>query len=555
MPGEAIVTIRDKQWTVSIADTPWELAQGLGGLPELAPDTGMLFDTGWTQVIQVTTEPMLFPIDIAFLSETMVVTEVYHDIEPGLLVTSTLPARYFLEVNAGELEGIDAGDRAFMELLQPLMIPAETDWMSAMVGFMGFAVMAVFMTAIARGFVEAALAPPKEKPELYGPRGERLLPQTELTTSQKAVILPGYGYHVEYMGNITGEFRRATKEVTVKIVELRYRGRSDDVLIQLEDGRYGIATIQSLRPSTGSSAQPQNLPQTRRRKLSRYDVEIGTWAERDRMGIWLTDKRTDKTIAEWWDEDAREMFEQGFFKPGDIRHQTITGRAFEESVLDYAESVGLIASSDKYQPQTGKGGIAVMPKLPPEARKDFLFFEYIRDLVRLGEKISDEEARLMWEAWEKRHPQRLPAVIPRNGEYSWFILDPETGEILIKTGYASISKAQRAAREFAIRRARYAGKHTVKLRIYDRDPNVGELETGVVFYGEIRLPEGRVVEERLEPQAVIPTEPRRPRPRKEELEFLPDSPEFLAYTIDDIGYREKLDTAFQEAIKRAKGLK
>jgi len=33
-------------------------------------------------------------------------------------------------------------------------------------------------------------------------------------------------------------------------------------------------------------------------------------------GIWITDNRTGKTIAEWWDEDAREMFEQGFFKPG-----------------------------------------------------------------------------------------------------------------------------------------------------------------------------------------------------------------------------------------------
>jgi len=54
-----------------------------------------------------------------------------------------------------------------------------------------------------------------------------------------------------------------------------------------------------------------------------------------------------------------------------------------------------------------------------------------------------------------------------------------------------------------------------------------------------------------EPTAVIPTEPRRPRPGKEELEFLPDSPEFLAQTIADIGYREKIDTAFQEAKRRA----
>ena len=103
-------------------------------------------------------------------------------------------------------------------------------------------------------------------------------------------------------------------------------------------------------PHVTKGQQLQRLPQTI--KPTRYDVEIGTWAERDRLGIWLTDKRTGKSIAEWWDENAREMFDQGFFKPGDIRQQTITGRAFEESVLDYAESVGLLAGSGKYSPQT-----------------------------------------------------------------------------------------------------------------------------------------------------------------------------------------------------------
>ena len=52
--------------------------------------------------------------------------------------------------------------------------------------------------------------------------------------------------------------------------------------------------------------------------------------------------------------------------------------------------------------------------------------------------------------------------------------------------------------------------------------------------------------------AIIPTEPSPPSP-KQELEFVSDSPEYLAFTIDDIGYREKLDTAFETAIARAKG--
>jgi hypothetical protein len=116
-------------------------------------------------------------------------------------------------------------------------------------------------------------------------------------------------------------------------------------------------------------------------------------------------------------------------------------------------------------PEARYRGLAVMPNLPDEAYKDILFVEYVRDLVRLGEVISEEEAKRMWQGWKRRH-------------------------------------------------------------------SAGE-----------RKP------------AVIPTEPRRRRPQKEELEFLPDSPEVLAQTIDAIGYREKIDNAFQEAIKRAKGLK
>jgi len=54
--------------------------------------------------------------------------------------------------------------------------------------------------------------------------------------------------------------------------------------------------------------------------------------------------------------------------------------------------------------------------------------------------------------------------------------------------------------------------------------------------------------------AVIPTEPRQPSDR-EKLEFLPDSHENLAQTIQATGYREKIGNAFRGAINRAKGLR
>ena len=83
-------------------------------------------------------------------------------------------------------------------------------------------------------------------------------------------------------------------------------------------------------------------------KPTREDVTVESWTERDRLGIWINEIRTDKTIAEWWDEEAREMFDEGFFKPaiftrGGELIPALGGAPFIDSVLDYAESIGLLA--------------------------------------------------------------------------------------------------------------------------------------------------------------------------------------------------------------------
>lgn len=139
--------------------------------------------------------------------------------------------------------------------------------------------------------------------------------------------------------------------VKVGLTEVRGKKAPTGIHIEQVSSTYNVKDFdKAVKIIEEFFREPQNLPQTRSRKPTRHDVEIGTWAERDRMGIWITDKHSDKAIAEWWDEDAREMFDQGFFKPGDIRQQTITGRAFEDSVLDYAESVGILAGI-RYLPQ------------------------------------------------------------------------------------------------------------------------------------------------------------------------------------------------------------
>ena len=98
---------------------------------------------------------------------------------------------------------------------------------------------------------------------------------------------------------------------------------------------------QPLFPHVPKGRQPaEKLPATK--KPTRNDVRVEVWEERDRLHIGIQDRIHGNYYANWWDDEARQMFEDGFFK---------SGKQLEESVLDYAESVGLIAGG-KYLAQT-----------------------------------------------------------------------------------------------------------------------------------------------------------------------------------------------------------
>ncbi|MEA4879689.1 hypothetical protein SDC9_35258 [bioreactor metagenome] len=153
MAGQVKITIKDKEWLASLATAYWELMRGLGDIPEIDAATGMLFDLGHTQDITVTTEPMLFPLDIVFLSDDLVVTEIYSKVQPGYLVHSTTPSRYFIEVNAGEMEGIEIGEQVSVELLTLQDIPTEPDWITPMISFMGFTLLGFLVIDVVKGLV------------------------------------------------------------------------------------------------------------------------------------------------------------------------------------------------------------------------------------------------------------------------------------------------------------------------------------------------------------------------------------------------------------------
>lgn len=122
MPGQGVITIDGKQWTVSIATTIAELAAGLSGIASMPAGTGILFDLGSDRSsISVNMSEMLFALDIVFINSTAGVVGVLHDVRPGedaqFQAGVGAGARYFLEVNTGEAEDIAVGDS--VDLGQP----------------------------------------------------------------------------------------------------------------------------------------------------------------------------------------------------------------------------------------------------------------------------------------------------------------------------------------------------------------------------------------------------------------------------------------------------
>ncbi|MFC2052395.1 ArdC-like ssDNA-binding domain-containing protein [Chloroflexota bacterium] len=202
MAGQAVVTIENKEWFTDVVTLPWELSQGLGGLVEIPSATGMLFDMGFEQTIEVTTVPMLFPLDIAFLSEDLTVTEVYRDVKPGYLVTSQLPARYFFEVNAGELVGIGSGVSVSIEsLVTEEIVPAASGLVSAAVPFVGFLVVGAITTLVMRDMVKDIFDDEKsflvQKGNDTSTKCEIVRPQHYDVLSWVGAPLPDYSFVIE----------------------------------------------------------------------------------------------------------------------------------------------------------------------------------------------------------------------------------------------------------------------------------------------------------------------------------------------------------------------
>ncbi len=182
MPGQATVTIGTKQWECSVASTTEELLTGLSQVESIPAGTGMLFILPREQIVNITTEYMLFPLSVIFISEDVYVTEMAPMLPPGGGGITTLPCRYFLEVNAGEAEGITPGDP--VNIVLSGVVPSN--WIEPMITITGVAMMGMMMAGMGKAMADA-LSPQKERPAIYGPRGELLTQTTRRARSKRNI--------------------------------------------------------------------------------------------------------------------------------------------------------------------------------------------------------------------------------------------------------------------------------------------------------------------------------------------------------------------------------
>ncbi len=117
------VTIGDTTWPVDLAVTPAQRSQGLSGREDLPQGTGMLFIFEQDQRLTFWMPDMNFPLDMVWIDSGCQVVDATLNApipEPGQGLADLprfspgSPARFVLEINAGEFEkaGLEAGETA-----------------------------------------------------------------------------------------------------------------------------------------------------------------------------------------------------------------------------------------------------------------------------------------------------------------------------------------------------------------------------------------------------------------------------------------------------------
>lgn len=102
--GKSQAVINELTLNIDIADTPHKQEQGLSGKLDLKDDEGMLFVFNTTETKGFWMKDMLFPIDIIWMDENLIVVYVDKNLSPDTYPTifyPPSPVKYILEVNSG----------------------------------------------------------------------------------------------------------------------------------------------------------------------------------------------------------------------------------------------------------------------------------------------------------------------------------------------------------------------------------------------------------------------------------------------------------------------
>jgi len=110
------LAIKDREFTLELAVTQRDWVQGLSGRDTLSKDNGLLFVYGNSGVRKFWMKGMYFPIDIICLDQYGNVVNVLRDLQPSRspypeTYSTKVPIKYAMEVNAGEADSIEVGDR------------------------------------------------------------------------------------------------------------------------------------------------------------------------------------------------------------------------------------------------------------------------------------------------------------------------------------------------------------------------------------------------------------------------------------------------------------
>ncbi len=103
------------EWTLELASNNASRSRGLMFREQLAPLNGMLFRFVNEEPVAMWMKNTLIPLDMVFLNSAGKITHIHQGAVPHSLenISSNGPAKYVLEVNAGEVEsyGLEVGQQ------------------------------------------------------------------------------------------------------------------------------------------------------------------------------------------------------------------------------------------------------------------------------------------------------------------------------------------------------------------------------------------------------------------------------------------------------------